>query len=397
MAWKYRFKHIEPRIKTVPGRRLADPFALHQSILQSPAEKAITDRHAKARTSPQPSALLLDWYDRHQRRLPWRARPGQVADPYQVWLSEIMLQQTTVAAVREYFLAFTTRWPTVFDLAAANRDDVLAAWAGLGYYARARNLHACAVVIARDHSGNFPDTEEALRKLPGIGPYTAGAIAAIAFDRPAVAVDGNVERVLSRFHLIEEPLPDSKPAVRTFALQHLPSERPGDHAQAMMDLGATICTPKKPKCMMCPWMADCQGLAAGIAEELPRKRPKKPKPTRRGIAFWCVSDDGRVLLRRRADKGLLGGMVEVPSSEWREGPLDRVPVIAEVPAGAFETLPGVVRHTFTHFHLELEVAVASVAREIEPDGLWTGLDNIGDVGLPSVMMKVVKHVLRHQG
>jgi A/G-specific adenine glycosylase len=340
--------------------------------------------------------LLLDWYDRHRRRLPWRALPGEVPDPYRVWLSEIMLQQTTVATVGPYFERFLDRWPTVDALAAADLDDVLHAWQGLGYYARARNLHRCAQVVTAEHGGVFPDTEEALRSLPGIGRYTAAAVAAIAFDRRAVVVDGNVERVVSRVFQIETPLPDSKPLLYELADGLTPAERVGDHAQAMMDLGATICVPQKPKCMLCPWTDLCRGKE--IAESLPRKRPKPEKPTRRGVVFWVMRDDGAILLRRRPEKGLLGGMMEVPSSDWGEGPApEPASVLGQAPLeiAASETLPGMVRHSFTHFHLELAVAAARSNAPAPPECVWCPPDAFGDYALPTVMKKVVRHALAH--
>lgn len=344
------------------------------------------------------SDALLAWYDRHCRRLPWRALPGEVPDPYRVWLSEIMLQQTTVATVGPYFERFTERWPAVEALAAAELDEVLHAWQGLGYYARARNLHRCAQVVTNEHGGIFPDNEDALRVLPGIGRYTAAAVAAIAFGRRAVVVDGNVERVVARVFQVEVPLPDSKPLLYQLADSLTPDDRAGDHAQAMMDLGATICVPQKPKCMLCPWMDGCAGQA--IAETLPRKRPKPEKPTRRGVAFWLVRDDGAVLLRRRPEKGLLGGMMEVPSSVWGEGPLpaaqsvlDAAPVEVAEPSA----LPGQVRHTFTHFHLELAVATARSNAVAPPECVWCLPDAFGDYALPTIMKKVVRHALAHTG
>ncbi len=341
------------------------------------------------------SSQLLDWYDRNARVLPWRARPGETADPYRVWLSEIMLQQTTVQAVKAYFVKFTTLWPDVGALAAAPLDDVLRAWAGLGYYARARNLHACAKEVVTRHGGRFPDTEADLRTLPGIGPYTAGAIAAIAFGKPHAAVDGNVERVMSRYYAIETPLPDAKPDIRTRAEALVPERRPGDFAQALMDLGATICTPKSPNCLICPWAEDCAGRLSGLAPSLPRKRAKRQVPTRLGVAFWVERGDGAVLLRRRPEKGLLGGMLEVPSSPWGDG----IPVAeAHAPlAGCWRELPGRVEHTFTHFHLELEVMVLEGASdgELRQDGdyRWVARDALAGEALPTVMRKVVAHVL----
>ncbi len=339
---------------------------------------------------------LLGWYDRHRRQMPWRAAPGARAEPYHIWLSEIMLQQTTVATVGRYFIEFVERWPTVEHLAAAPLDDVLHAWQGLGYYARARNLHKCAAQIVDLHGGRFPDTEEALRALPGIGRYTAAAIAAIAFDRRAVVVDGNVERVMSRLFRVEEPLPDSKARLYALADRLTPDRRPGDYAQAVMDLGATICVPRRPKCMLCPVAEGCAGRS--MAESLPRKRVKAPKPTRRGVAFWLIRKDGAILLRRRLDKGLLGGMMEVPSTEWREGeapPLDRARRETPCAARGWREFPGTVRHTFTHFHLELTVA-AGISNVPAPEGcVWCLPDAFGDHALPTVMKKIIRHALAH--
>lgn len=342
------------------------------------------------------AARLLDWYDWHRRRLPWRAETGEVADPYRVWLSEIMLQQTTVATVRDYFLAFTERWPTVHDLAAAPLDEVLAAWAGLGYYARARNLHACAKTVSTELDGQFPDNEEALRALPGIGAYTAAAIAAIAFDRAATVVDGNVERVMARLHAVTEPLPAAKPKLKALAAALSPHRRPGDYAQAAMDLGATICTPRKPKCLTCPWRDACRARARSIAEELPAKAPKKPKPTRRGIAFFLLSGEGQVLLRRRPEKGLLGGMSEVPSTPWVENPSGPTDPLQHTPLDGVEwTIQDtVVRHTFTHFHLELQVFTGTVTGQpAVHEHQWWEIDRLGEAALPTVMVKVVRQAL----
>ena len=332
---------------------------------------------------------LLSWYDRHRRDLPWRSPPGEYADPYRVWLSEIMLQQTTVPAAAPYFRAFTERWPTVIGLAAASLDEVLVAWAGLGYYARARNLHKCAKAVAGQHGGRFPDTEAGLLELPGVGAYTAAAVAAIAFGRPATVVDGNVERVGARLFAVEEPLPGVKPKLRALAATLTPQERPGDYAQAMMDLGATVCTPRKPKCMLCPVAEACEARAAGIQEELPRRSVKADKPTRRGTAYWLINPEGAVLLRRRAEEGLLGGMAEVPSAGWEPGGTPPLDV-------AWRQLPGTVRHTFSHFHLELQVLAGCAGADwARAEGVWVPLDRLGDQALPSVMRKVVRHALAH--
>ncbi len=333
---------------------------------------------------------LLAWYDRHRRDLPWRARPGETPDPYHVWLSEIMLQQTTVATVGTYYRKFLRLWPTVEALAAAPREDVLKAWAGLGYYARARNLHACAKVVAEELGGRFPDSEEGLRALPGIGPYTAGAIAAIAFDRPAAAVDGNVERVMTRLYAIETPLPDAKPEIRSRTLALVPERRAGDFAQALMDLGATICTPKRLNCMICPWTEDCAGRKSGIADGLPRKKEKAERPRRKGIAFWVERQDGRVLLRERPDKGLLGGMMEIPSTEWAAS-VARPEV--QAPLDAKWTRTGKrIEHTFTHFHLELDiwsVRVPASTAVSDPSARWVHKSELDSEALPSVMRKIV--------
>ncbi len=338
-------------------------------------------------------SVLLAWYDRHGRRLPWRAAPPSRPDPYRVWLSEVMLQQTTVAAVGPYFERFLARWPTVEALAEAPLDAVLAAWAGLGYYARARNLHACARQVAAT-GGRFPDSEDGLRALPGIGDYTAAAIAAIAFDRPAVVLDGNIERVMARLFAHAEPLPAAKPRLKAFAARLAPATRPGDYAQAAMDLGATICTPRKPVCALCPWHDDCAARRQGLAELLPARLPKAAKPLRHGIAFWIERKDGAILLRRRPDQGLLGGMMEIPSTAWREQPWALGEAAAAAPAIAeWRMLPGLVRHGFTHFNLELTIATGRAKSPELARGLWCSLDGLADKALPTVMRKVVHHAL----
>ena len=339
---------------------------------------------------PAPSATaLLEWYDVHARRLPWRVSPedralGILPDPYRIWLSEVMLQQTTVAAVKSYFLDFLDRWPTLQALAAAPRDDVMAAWAGLGYYSRARNLKACAEAVARDHGGRFPDTVEGLSELPGIGPYTAAAIAAIAFDVPAAVVDGNVERVVARLFALETPLPDVKPEIRRLTATLTPDERPGDFAQAMMDLGATVCTPRNPRCLLCPLAAVCKGRSLG-AERFPVKPAKKAKPGRRGRAFW-IERDGAVWLVRRAGRGMLGGMRALPDDGWsaRDDGAAPPPLAGPWHGG------GSVRHTFTHFHLDLQLMLYSGsdwARLGPQDGEWWPVERIGEAGLPTLFAK----------
>jgi A/G-specific adenine glycosylase len=330
---------------------------------------------------------LLAWYDRSARDLPWRTPPGSDArpDPYRVWLSEVMLQQTTVAAVRGYFAAFVTRWPTVADLAAAADADVMAAWAGLGYYARARNLLACARAVVRERAGRFPATEAELAGLPGIGAYTAAAIAAIAFDRPAVVVDGNVERVMARLFAVEDPLPAAKPRLRALAAGLTPSARPGDYAQAVMDLGATICTPRSPACGICPWMAGCAGRRAGIAATLPRRTEKPAKPVRHGTAWLALRADGAVLVETRPPSGLLGGMLGLPGDAWAERPAPAHP-----PFAADWRDLGEVRHTFTHFHLILRLRGARVpAGFSQPFGAFRPAADLAPA-LPSVMRKALR-------
>lgn len=350
-----------------------------------------------AATASDPQRLateLLGWYDRHRRLLPWRARPGERPDPYRVWLSEIMLQQTTVATVSAFFDRFVARFPSIEALAKASLDDVLHAWQGLGYYARARNLHRCARVIVAEHGSRFPDTEAGLRALPGIGAYTAAAIAAIAFDRKAAAVDGNVERVVARLFAVETPLPGAKAELRTLAETLVPEQRSGDFAQALMDLGATLCTPRSPQCILCPWQSACRGRAAGIADSFPRRRARPEKPTRHGFAFWAVRPDGSVLLRKRPENGLLGGMMEVPSTEWRENAIDEAEARRLAPVrAAWVRLPGTVRHTFTHFHLELTVLAGEVAAGAKADGAWVPLDRLSEQALPTAIKKIVNHAL----
>ncbi len=340
------------------------------------------------------AASLLAWYDRHRRRMPWRALPGERADPYKVWLSEIMLQQTTVAAVGPYFARFLERFPSVHALAAAKLDDILALWQGLGYYARARNLHRAAQIVAREMSGRFPDTAEALRRLPGIGDYTGAAIAAIAFGRPEAAVDGNVERVMARLHAVSIPLPAAKPALRELARRHVPEARPGDFAQALMDLGATVCTPRAPRCLVCPWSAACEARARGIAEALPRKLAKPARPVRHGVAFFLIDRNGAILLRRRPEKGLLGGMMELPSTGWAEKTPSAGEAAAAAPAPAsWRVLPGTVRHGFTHFELRLTVWAARVERRPRAKGVWCPGEQLSDQALPTAMKKILRHAL----
>jgi A/G-specific adenine glycosylase len=367
------------------------------------ARKKTSAADRAAATTDRP-AQLLAWYDRHRRKLPWRPPAGERADPYRVWLSEIMLQQTGVKTVGPYFEKFVARWPDVAAMARASLDDVLRMWAGLGYYSRARNLHACAVAVVRGLGSAFPDTEEGLRALPGIGPYTAAAIAAIAFDCRTMPVDGNIERVASRLFAVEEALPQAKPKVQQLAATLLgPSRagdeksRAGDSAQALMDLGASICTPKKPACALCPLNEGCAAREQGTQETFPRKAPKKSGELRRGAAFVVTRGD-ELLVRTRPEKGLLGGMTEVPGSEWRAGQDDRA-ALKQAPelkgVTRWHRKTGVVSHVFTHFPLELVVYTASApARTRPPEGMrWVPIATLAGEALPNVMRKVVAHGL----
>ncbi|MEP2891699.1 A/G-specific adenine glycosylase [Tateyamaria sp.] len=336
------------------------------------------------------SDSLLEWYDVHARAMPWRVPPadkkaGLRPDPYAVWMSEIMLQQTTVAAVTAYFQRFIARWPTVADLAAAPDADVMGEWAGLGYYARARNLLKCARAVVADHGGEFPADHAALLKLPGIGPYTAAAVSSIAFDLRHVVVDGNVERVMARMFDEHTPLPAAKPILTTHAERLTPNQRPGDYAQAVMDLGATICSPKSPACGICPWRAPCKARARGTAASLPKKTPKKAKPVRHGTVYLAQRDDGAWLLETRPDSGLLGGMQGWPGSEWVDASLPR-PVAPPFKA-EWTKLDAEVRHTFTHFHLMLDVMVATVTDAGPGAGSFVNLKDFRPSDLPTVMRK----------
>ncbi|THV23421.1 A/G-specific adenine glycosylase [Peteryoungia ipomoeae] len=337
---------------------------------------------------------LLHWYDRHHRHLPWRispaaARRGAHPDPYHIWMSEVMLQQTTVAAVKAYFAKFTERWPSVMDLAAAPTEDVMAAWAGLGYYARARNLKKCAEAVAFEHGGIFPDTEAGLRALPGIGDYTAAAVAAIAFNRQAAVMDGNVERVISRLYAIDAPLPGSKPLMKARVAELTPADRPGDFAQAMMDLGATICTPKRPTCALCPFNALCVALATDEPERFPVKAPKKAKPIRLGAAFIAVDREGRILLRKRVESGLLGGMTEVPTTGWTAR-ADGVTDISAAPFAADWQPAGSISHVFTHFELRLSIfRVGPIDPPPDHHGFWVPVTELDGQALPTVMKKAI--------
>ena len=343
---------------------------------------------------PGIAARLLGWYDRHARTLPWRYPPGMPADAYRVWLSEVMLQQTTVATVRPRFAAWVERWPDVASLAAADESDVMAAWAGLGYYARARNLVKAARTVVTDHGGAFPSTEAALATLPGLGAYTAAAVAAIAFGARAVVVDANVERVVARLFAIDTPLPAARPAIRAAADAITPDRRAGDFAQAMMDLGSGVCTVRKPRCLLCPVAQDCRGRVAGDPERLPVKRVKPPKPQRHGTIFWLQRDD-RVLLVTRPGKGLLGGMRALPTGPWVAAApgLDGAPIVAE-----WRLLDGHVTHGFTHFDLDLRLAVAGPAGHdaVITTGEWWPVDDLAAAGLPTVFAKAATAIRRER-
>ncbi|MBM3544011.1 MAG: A/G-specific adenine glycosylase [Alphaproteobacteria bacterium] len=349
-----------------------------------------------------PAGALLAWYAGERRHLPWRAPPGEGQDAYKVWLSEIMLQQTTVKAVLPRYAMFLRRWPDVKALACAELDEVLAAWAGLGYYARARNLHECARVVVAQHGGTFPATEAQLRQLPGVGGYTAAAIAAIAFGQRATPVDGNIERVVARLFAVATPLPEAKADIKTLAQSLTPEMHAGDFAQSLMDLGALICTPRRPACGLCPVRSDCRAYAQGLAEVLPYREEKAERPVRRGIAFVALRSDGTILLRQRPLRGLLGGMLETPSSPWTEAKPAAKSLREYAPVDAdWRKVPGLVEHTFTHFQLELTVYRAEVGlqtelgRAAEPERCrWLKLRDLAGAALPSVMRKVIGHALQ---
>jgi A/G-specific adenine glycosylase len=330
------------------------------------------------------SAVLLDWYDRHARSMPWRIPPadrkaGILPDPYHVWLSEVMLQQTTVAAVRDYWRRFVARWPTVSDLARAEDAEVMAEWAGLGYYARARNLLKCARAVAALPDARFPQTRDTLMALPGIGPYTAAAVAAIAFNEPATVVDGNVERVMARIFAVLDPVSMSKPRLVAFAASLTPRDRPGDYAQAVMDLGATICTPRNPTCALCPWQDRCLAWAQGIQATLPTKTPKAAKPVRHGTVWAAFREDGALLLEDRPTSGLLGGMLGLPGDSW-DGAGGTAPLDADWSEA------GTVRHVFTHFSLNLTVMSATVDKGAKPSR-GTFVAGYRPTDLPTLMRK----------
>src|SRR5215471_12201830 len=330
-------------------------------------------RHHSRGANKKASAaeLLLDWYDKNQRELPWRAHAGERSDPYRVWLSEIMLQQTTVAAVAPYYARFLKRWPNVKKLAAASLDDVCAVWAGLGYYSRARNLFKAAQIVAKDHGGVFPATAAELRALPGVGGYTAAAIAAIAFGEPVAAVDANAERVVARLFAVEEPLPKGRGKIADLAAGLVPQKRSGDFAQAMMDLGSMVCVARRPRCAECPLATTCRARELGLAETLPRKAKKPLRPLKRGAAFVALDRNGAVYLERRPENGLLGGMLQPPLGTWTEAFPSVSRAIDQAPfTGTWKKKPGLVRHGFTHFELEMEVYVGTFSRRPNGEGFW---------------------------
>ena len=383
----FRRNDLRPAVQQAGHGNPGSGFILAENLFGRPGDDFCnegwpchSDRLQQAMAKTKASRVipaLLSWYDRHRRDLPWR----QSRDPYRVWLSEIMLQQTTVPAVIPYFLKFTDKYPTVKHLANAPQDQVMADWAGLGYYSRARNLHAAAKAVA--DLGSFPDTVEGLKTLPGIGDYTAGAIAAIAYDLPATVVDGNVERVMSRVEAITDPLPASKPLLRAAAALYYDdpaNTRPGDLPQAFMDLGATICTPAKPKCMICPINDNCEAYKLGIQETLPARTAKAERPKRKGYAYWITNKEGQILLHRRPAKGLLGGMVGLPTSDWNDKPAHP----------DFITLGdsiGHIKHVFTHFELRLDIFEAKV-KKLPDDYFWADMDTLN--ALPSVFKKAAK-------
>jgi A/G-specific adenine glycosylase len=342
---------------------------------------------------PRIQQKILLWYDQSARALPWRALPGQTPDPYRVWLSEVMLQQTTVPAVEKYFARFLARFPDVAALATADLAEVLALWQGLGYYARARNLHACAKMVLAEYGGRFPDTKAELLRLPGIGDYTAGAIAAIAFNRAEIALDANIERVMARLYAVVEPLPGAKAQLKTLLTPLLPAKRPGDFIQALMDLGSDICPSGPPDCVRCPLQADCAAYASGVAASLPRKAPKKLKPARRGWAALVQNQRGQILLRRRVGKTMLGEMVELPSSAWDDKAAEKKILPELPPLAAWRKMPFTVRHSFTHFDLTLEIYAANSERKIFRDGFWCAPKDLNAHGIPTLFKKALRLAL----
>jgi A/G-specific adenine glycosylase len=336
---------------------------------------------------------LLDWYDKHRRVLPWRAKQGMLPNPYHVWLSEIMLQQTTVATVQDYFKNFLSAWPRIDDLAKASLDEIFHKWQGLGYYARARNLHKCAQTLVKNFDGKLPCSESVLLSLPGIGSYTAAAIAAIAYNEPIIPVDGNVIRVFSRIYAVQTPLPVLKHEIQVLAKTLVPSHRHGDFAQALMDLGSMVCRPRNPQCTVCPLQKVCQGYQAGIVKLLPRAGIKKAKPTRYGVVFWIENSQGQILLEKRPEKGLLGGLMGLPTTLWQEilepfeTEITKTPCLAE----NWECIPIQVHHTFTHFHLVLQIARGKTLTPCK--GIWCAPCKLGHYAFPTLMKKVISKVI----
>jgi A/G-specific adenine glycosylase len=354
----------------------------------------VTHHRRRAARLARAADALLVWYDVHRRDLPWRAKPGQASDPYCVWLSEIMLQQTTVTAVASYYRAFLARWPDVGRLAAASQDEVLGAWSGLGYYSRARNLHRAARIVATELGGTFPDNAAALRKLPGVGAYTAAAIAAIAFGTRVAAMDANAMRVMTRLFAVEEPLPGARAKLALLAAPLVPQDRPGDFAQALMDLGSSLCVPRRPSCGECPLAAQCEARRLGVAETLPRMVAKHARPLKRGAAFVALDGSGAVYLVRRPEKGLLGAMLQPPLGAWRAEFPDRKTALGEAPFnGRWSKKPGFVRHGFTHFELETEVYVANFRARPNGEGTWLTREEVRGAALPTVMRKLIQHAL----
>ncbi|MBX7145764.1 MAG: A/G-specific adenine glycosylase [Alphaproteobacteria bacterium] len=341
---------------------------------------------------------LLDWYHINQRILPWRASFGQTPNSYYVWLSEMMLQQTTVATVKPYFTRFIKRWPTLKSLSEAHLDDILWEWQGLGYYRRARLLHQCAELIVKKFNGQFPKTEQELISLPGLGPYSSAAIAAIAFDQPATVVDGNIERIMVRFFAIETPLPQAKSILKKLAGTLTPIQKAGDYAQALMDLGSLICTPKNPKCVLCPWQHSCQALKLDKVSILPIKQKKIEKPTRYGTAFWIEKNNQHLLLERRPSEGLLGNMMGLPTTPWRGEPWTAKEILKYSPCHAeWNDLEGSITHIFTHFKLELSLKIGKNPimpnKKLNPNYMWTHTKNLHNHALPTVMKKIITHKL----
>jgi A/G-specific adenine glycosylase len=363
-----------------------------------PDREIMPQKPFRSKRKKTPAGQLLAWYDENRRVLSWRVRAGEIPDPYRVWLSEIMLQQTTVAAVDKYFRKFVARWPDIAALAAATLDEVRAAWAGLGYYSRAANLHRTAGIVVREHAGRFPRDAKALRKLPGIGDYTAGAIAAIAFNAREAAVDANAERVLARYFAVDTPLPKAKPELRRLARKLVPENRAGDFAQGLMDLGALICTPKRPACAKCPWGEDCQAHALGNPEAFPKKSAERARPLKRGAAFVARDGSGAVLLVKRPEKGLLGGMLQPPLGPWSAAFPGADEAMAQAPfAAKWKRRTGFVKHGFTHFELEIEVWRVELKRRNGFDGIWVRSHDLGSVALPTVMRKILAHAFPQIG